>query len=218
MKQRKISATQEFRELEEIIDGYIQQEQIRLIGELSVPLPGFPLFECVASPRWCKPDEAVKEWTVTGVSILFPGTYGHQRPRISKIARRDNLVALREYFHALRSAEPDLLIHVDRLEKYGRIQRCVRGKDIDGVKNAWTREALAPTIEKYRREYEEQYAPREGCVACERCGKQVPADKVVRYKLIYQGRDRYGVRRVMDRVGSFCSGECAANEQMSLEG
>lgn len=215
---KKISATQQFRELEQTIDAFIKQTESRLIEELRVPLPGFPLYHCVASPRWCKPDEAVEEWTVTGVSILFPGTYGHARPRVNKIARLDNLVALRDYFHALQSAEPDLLIHVDRLEKYGRVQRGVRGKDIDGVKYAWTPEDLAPTIERYRREYEENYAPREGCVACERCGKQVPADKVVRYKLIYQGRDQYGNRRVMDRVGSFCSGECAANEQMSLEG
>jgi len=214
----KISVTQEFRDLERIIDEYIQQEQTRLVGELSVPLPGFPLYECTASPRYCKQEDAVKEWTVTGCSILFPGTYGHQRPRINKVARRDDIVALREYFHNLQKAEPDLLIHVDRLESYGRVQRGVRGRDIDNVKNAWTREALAPTIEKYRREYEEKYAPREGYVACERCGKQVPADKVVRYKLIFQGRDKYGVRRVMERLGTFCSGECAFNEQCSLEG
>lgn len=214
----KQSLTQQFRELETTIDAFVKQTELRLIEELRVPLPGFPLYYCTASPRWCKPDEAVEEWTVTGDSVMFPGTYGHARPRVNKVARRDDLVALREYFHALQSAEPDLLIHVDRLEKYGRTQRGVRGKDIDGVKYAWTREELAPIIERYRREYEENYAPREGCVACERCGKQVPADKVVRFKLIYQGLDQYRNRRVMERVGSFCSGECAANEQMSLEG
>lgn len=214
----KQSLTQQFRELETTIDAYIKQTELRLIEELRVPLPGFPLYALIASPRHYDPDNVVEEWTLESVSVLFPGTYGHSRPRVNKVARRDDWVALRDYFSALQAAEPDLLIHVGRVEKYGHVQRGVRGKDIDGVKYAWNIDDFTTTIERYREEYEEKYAPREGCVACERCGKQVPADKVVKYKLIYQGRDRYGVRRVMERIGTFCSGECAFNEQCSLEG
>jgi hypothetical protein len=69
-----------------------------------------------------------------------------------------------------------------------------------------------------REEYERTYKPREGYVKCERCGKQVPENEVVKYKLIYQTWDQYRGRYVTSRIGTFCSGECAMNEQMALEG
>lgn len=67
-------------------------------------------------------------------------------------------------------------------------------------------------------EYEKTYKPREGYVKCERCGKQVPEKDVVKYKLIYQTWDNIRGRYVASRIGTFCSGECAMNEQMSMEG
>ena len=73
-------------------------------------------------------------------------------------------------------------------------------------------------IKADREEYERTYKPREGYVKCERCGKQVPENEVVKYKLIYQTWDKCHGRYVTSRVGTFCSGECAMNEQMSLEG
>ena len=73
-------------------------------------------------------------------------------------------------------------------------------------------------IVKDKEEYEKYYAPREGYVACERCGKQVPINEAVKHKLFYIGLDRFtGRRRSLTRVGTFCSGECAMNEQMALE-
>lgn len=69
-----------------------------------------------------------------------------------------------------------------------------------------------------KEEYERNYKPREGYVKCERCGKQVPENEVVKYKLIYQAWDSRRGRYVTSRVGTFCSGNCALNEQMSLEG
>lgn len=73
-------------------------------------------------------------------------------------------------------------------------------------------------IKADKEEYERTYKPREGYVKCERCGKQVPENEVVKYKLIYQAWDNYRGRYVTSRIGTFCSGECALNEQMSLEG
>lgn len=73
-------------------------------------------------------------------------------------------------------------------------------------------------IKADREEYERTYKPREGYVKCERCGKQVPENEVVKYKLIYQAWDSRRGRYVANRIGTFCSGQCAINEQMSLEG
>ena len=73
-------------------------------------------------------------------------------------------------------------------------------------------------IKADKEEYEKTYKPREGYIKCERCGKQVPESEVVKYKLIYQAWDYQRGRYVTSRIGTFCSGECAMNEQMSLEG
>ena len=73
-------------------------------------------------------------------------------------------------------------------------------------------------IKADREEYERTYKPREGYVKCEYCGKQVPENEVVKYKLIYQAWDNLRGRYVTSRIGTFCSGECAMNKQMSLEG
>ena len=73
-------------------------------------------------------------------------------------------------------------------------------------------------IKADREEYEKVYKPREGYVACERCGKQVPENEAVKYKLIYQAWDYQRGRYVTSRIGAFCSGECAINEQMSMDG
>lgn len=73
-------------------------------------------------------------------------------------------------------------------------------------------------IKADKEEYERTYKPREGYVKCERCGKQVPENEMVKYKLIYQAWDYQCGRYVTSRIGAFCSGECAMNEQMSLEG
>ena len=73
-------------------------------------------------------------------------------------------------------------------------------------------------IKADKEEYERTYKPREGYVKCERCGKQVPENEVVKYKLIYQAWDSRCGKYVTSRIGTFCSGDCALNEQMSLEG
>ena len=73
-------------------------------------------------------------------------------------------------------------------------------------------------IKADKEEYERTYKPREGYVKCERCGKQVPENEMVKYKLIYQAWDYQCGRYFTSRIGAFCSGDCAMNEQMSLEG
>ena len=216
-KTMKKSLTEQFRDYERTIDKFIEITRARLIDELQIPLPGVPLYECIASPRCFNPDEVIKEWTIAGDFLRFEGINIYSRPRVNKVARRTDLNTIIGYWSALQKAEPDMLIRVYRLGKFGREEGAVQAKEIDGVKYAWSREAIAPTIDKIRHEYEKNYAPREGCVACERCGKQVPVAKVVKYELIYQGLDQFGVRRIIHRIGTFCSGKCAESEQMSLE-
>lgn len=48
-------------------------------------------------------------------------------------------------------------------------------------------------------------------------GKQVPNDKLVKHRIIFQGLVN-GKRKLKELVMNFCSGECAMNEQCSREG
>ena len=48
--------------------------------------------------------------------------------------------------------------------------------------------------------------------------RQVAIDKVVKHKIIYRSRDKFGKACVVERIGTFCSGECAYNQQCAYEG
>lgn len=213
----KRSLTEQFRDYERTIDKFIEITLARLVDELQIPLPGATLYTCTDSPLCFNPHETIEEWTVTGYLIQFSRMKRCSQPRVNKVARRADLDAIIDYWCTIQKAEPVLQILVERSLKFGRAESMVRAKDIDCVKYAWTPEALAPTIEKIRREYEKNYAPREGCVACECCGKQVPTAEAVKYELIYPLFDRFGVCCVLHRIGTFCSEKCAESVQMSLE-
>lgn len=58
---------------------------------------------------------------------------------------------------------------------------------------------------------------RSGFTPCAYCGKQVPNDKLVKHRIIFQGLEN-GKRKIKEQVMNFCSGECAMNEQCSREG
>ena len=51
----KKSLTEQFRDYERTIDKFIEITRARLVDKLQIPLPGVPLYECVASPRCCDP-------------------------------------------------------------------------------------------------------------------------------------------------------------------
>lgn len=64
-------------------------------------------------------------------------------------------------------------------------------------------------------------------VKCQRCGKEINNDEVIKYKIHYRDKEkvynewkkRYENKSVLKSyIGNFCSGECAANEQFANEG
>lgn len=64
-------------------------------------------------------------------------------------------------------------------------------------------------------------------IKCARCGKEVEKAKAVSSKIIYRDREmkwdswkkRYINKAVVkSKFMLFCSGECASNEQMAMEG
>ena len=202
---------------------------------------GKKLYRCTSSARF--PAKDLEEWTITGISVIPKDRYklydylGGWRMPVGRPTKK--LVAdAEEYIKKYISAP------LDMFDLFFNIERTTTWKDSSGE----VHESLSMTGERYNvetgfelfrgevrvslnpddfaekiardmEEYEKYYAPREGYVACERCGKQVPENEAVKYKLIYQGYDQnLRKARVMSRIGTFCSGECAMNEQMSLEG
>lgn len=197
---------------------------------------GKKLYELRSSPRY--PMSEPEEWTVTDVGVVaknryelakFLGGYSFPSGRVTK-----KLIAeAEEYLDKLEKVPLDMYDALFGLERFsewtdsnGERRTCkssygvrfVPGKGFDGS-YSFDKESFREKIEHDKAEYEKFYAPREGYVPCERCGKQVPETEAVKYNLIYRAYDnRAGRQYVAKRMGKFCSGECAMNEQMALEG
>lgn len=197
---------------------------------------GKKLYELRSSPRF--PKDEPDEWTVTNVSVIAKDRYkmanmlGHFSFPSGRVTK--NLLAeAEEYVDRLQLVPNDMYDVFVGLERFSEWmdsegnthtsktscgERYIPGKGFDG-QYSFDKESFREKIERDREEYEKTYAPREGYVACERCGKQVPDTEAVKYKLIYRAYDyRAGRQYVANRIGTFCSGDCAMNEQMALEG
>ena len=195
-------------------------------------LIGKKLYKLQSSPR--HPSDELEEWTITGFSVVGKNRHeladylgGYSIPGFKKITK----VVLEEakaYIEKYESAPLDMfevVLGIERIYTWkdgspSKIMSSERYSEKGFEPNvSLDPDSFKEKIARDKEEYEKTYAPREGYVACERCGKQVPVTEAVKYKLIYQGWDQYACkRRVVNRIGTFCSGECAMNEQMALEG
>ena len=196
-------------------------------------LVGKTIYECHSSKR--NPNAGFDEWTVTGYSVLgndmndlakkLGGHYGFPYgKKVTKVLIADCEAYLAK-FKGLTTEDFDVMFYVERNTPQWKSSMGIRYSKDKGFEDrygkinySFNKDGFNERVENDRKEYEEYYAPREGYVACERCGKQVPENEVVKYKLIYQAWDYQCGRYVTSRIGTFCSGECALNEQMSLEG
>ena len=195
-------------------------------------LVGKKLYKLQSSPR--HPSDELEEWTITKFSSVGKNRHelakylgGYSIPGFKKITK----VVLEEakaYIEKYESAPLDMfevIFYIERTHtwKDGSTSKAMSSECY--TENGFDHnvsldpDSFKEKIARDKEEYEKTYAPREGYAACERCGKQVPVSEVVKYKLICQGWDPYAnKRKVVSRVGTFCSGECAMNEQMALEG
>lgn len=194
-------------------------------------LAGKKLYKSYSCPR-C-PKEDLEEWTITDFGSVgknrheladYLGGYSFPYGKITKVLVGE----AEEYIKKYESAPLDMfnvILHVEKHTTYsdGRTTKTAAGEIFDPETGftgnvSLNKEDFKEKIEKDKKEYEKYYAPREGYVACERCRKQVPENEVVKYKLIYQAWNNYRGRYITTRMGTFCSGNCAMDEQMSLEG
>ena len=187
---------------------------------------GKTLYESRSSKH--NPTDEMDEWTIDDVSVMAKdpntvwettGCFHFPDGKVTKKLVEE----ARDYVEKYENIPLDMfqiLFHISRHDKWGK---SMAGEPYEpGVGFKFRNMAFDPAdhkekIEADRKEYEEYYKPREGYVACERCGKQIPEDQAVKHKLIYQGT-LYGKKAVLSRVATFCSGQCAMDEQMSLEG
>lgn len=156
-------------------------------------------------------------WDIENIKISF-GFFRCQ-PTINKRATDKDILAIKEYFGEIKKCKMFLVYYVKRKDSYSVTSRIIRDIDIDNKKYSFTENGLDDEIERKNKEYEEVYKPREGYTACAYCRKQVPNDKLIKKAIIGRGWDRIRHKQIVTReVLSFCSGECAFNEQCSREG
>lgn len=171
----------------------------------------------VDKTRGVKIDKPTK-WDVVNISyditnVSFPFL---DLPVVKKRATSKNVEAIKKHYNEL-AKNGDIVFTIRKTTSYGYASRCVPLNSIDNVCYSFNEHGLDETIKKRNEEYHRLFEPKDGCTACEHCGKQTPNDKLVRKKIIYQDY-RNGKKCVVIRDGIFCSDECAHNEQCSREG
>lgn len=211
---RKLSLTNKFRELEEKVDVYISEK----INEYSS-------IRELYKREWSseKKSYVAVLWFVEKVTFDIPISYRPyvKRPYINKRATQTNIDELENYFNVLKE-NGEIFFMTIRYADETRSKRTMKSgvhlNEIDNDTYSFSEENLSEAIERQNKEYLEKYAPKDGYVACEYCRKQVAIDKVVKHKIIYRSRDKFGKACVVERIGTFCSGECAYNQQCAYEG
>ncbi len=201
---KKKSNTDEFREIEAELDAFIKAK----VEEQTAKVIYQREFSTMEKHY------SFVIWNVDKVS--FTTRKYLRRPVINKRATAEHVRQLREYFNVL-TTEGEIIFHASHNDKY-KTSTGIWLSEIDNDHYAFDEESLSDAIAKHNKIYDEKYAPREGCIPCDYCKKQVPLDKVVKQKIWYRGRDSFGIARSLTRIGNFCSGECAMNEQCSCEG
>lgn len=194
-----MTTTEQFHQIEQQIDAFIKEmtskyNAIKFIYERN--------------------DRFLVKWEVEKVS--FSASYLTQ-PKINKRATKKNLEEIKEYFEILKE-KGEINFYLIKNENNCRTMSAVRLTKIDDDLYSFDEKLITPALEAAQKRYDEFYAPREGCIPCDYCRKQVPIDKVVKHKLIYRGRNQYGKAVVLEQMRNYCSSECAFNDQCAHEG
>ena len=193
-------------------------------------LVGKTIYECRSRQQY--PTDEFYEWKIDkcyGITAKDNKRYevaklvgGYSFPSGGKVTKK--LIAECEEYVRKYKELPidvfDVFFSIVRYEEKCKTSSGLRYSPESGFERNFglTKSDFDEKIKADQEEYERTYKPREGYVKCERCGKQVPENEVVKYKLIYQAWDSSRGKYVTSRIGTFCSGNCALNEQMSLEG
>lgn len=157
-----------------------------------------------------------KKWDVAKVGVIFDG---HFQPSIKKRASEQDLLALSNYFDAIKGKVGEIIFICEIIDNIGHHSVGVTLDSVDDKYWSFTEEGLSAEIERKNREYEEFYKPREGYTACSYCRKQVPNDKIVMRTIIGRAWDNRSGKQVVTSVSlPFCSDKCAYNEQCAREG
>lgn len=141
--------------------------------------------------------------------------YGTIRPKKVEL---ENLLKFIENFD-----NEEKFVYVGYKQKFERYT--VTGADSweyiqKNEKLSFDKESLIPI----QKELKEKYAPKEGHKPCAHCGKQVPEDKLVYCKIIFQDSKpditkKSGYRKfVNEKTLGYCSSKCGGYDQMAHEG
>jgi hypothetical protein len=157
----------------------------------------------------------INECEVMGFFTRFTNV---SRPYSNRKPTRLQVEEFEKYVKSLETADYKILVLYRTDSGTGNLE-------YDKFTGNW---AFQPSeLEEKAKENKEKYAPREGYSPCQYCGKQVPTESLIKAKIIGRGRrqvwnswkGRYEDKAcITEAYLSFCSDQCATNEQMSREG
>ena len=145
---------------------------------------------------------------VTGFSVYRRGIYAHAED--DRVTKDEVATAMKCAAEWVAPTLDEIMVSYKDQCGYGTVTGAhPYGKIESDPMMAWTAEALEPEIERRRA----LYAPRDGHKPCNYCQKQTPEGDLVSATIYY--RERGGSRT---KVGQYCSGQCAGNDQCGHEG
>lgn len=199
-----MTATEEFRKYEAEADSILSQILSDKKKSLSEKTDHVYTIEASRPPK-------VRTWVVKGFSLICWPNDSKQipiRPKISKRADAKKLEAMKIYLDAVKAHVNDFRLYVDckDLDKKAYISFDYDRDFLENRTASFSMEEMQPQIDRLQEVYEAMYAPREGYSPCAYCGRQTPNDKLIERGIWINGTLVYK---------SFCSLECASNEQKS---
>ena len=146
------------------------------------------------------------------------------KPYYAKSPTRKDLEDLMQYFESAKTSDFVVRINIlDQHEKYNSHWSTLY-HEVNEVKYLAFNEADLINLSVLNKE---KYAPREGYAPCCYCGKQILSEKLITKTIIGRGTKKVwnswkgqyeNKASVTQESLKFCSGQCAAHEQMSREG
>lgn len=144
-----------------------------------------------------------------------------KEPRCFKKPSNNDLLLLYEFIADFSKADKEIMLHYIEICPTYTCRGAFRMSEIkNNERLSFVREALIPV----QKELFEKYAPREGYKPCAYCGKQVPENTLVPYKIIFQDSrpsltEKSGWHKfVNEKTNMYCSKARGAYDQMAHGG
>jgi hypothetical protein len=153
---------------------------------------------------------------ITKITVYLGNEYIH----VNKSITEKNLESLYNLIRNFNNIPKDVMLHYTQVMQQYKASGAYKYKDVC-IKNKMSFEKENPELIELQKSMNEKYGKKEGFSPCHYCGKQVPTQELVPYKIIFQGAKQTmlgWVKALVEETNMYCSKGCGIYDQMGHEG